>query len=1433
MDQQQANSHIQLPFQNSHAFIVGINDYAHLSKLTTAINDALVLARRLENHHAYTVHEPMLNADKEELMEYFQETIPQKVGAEDRVLFYFAGHGIALDSEEGPNGYLVPADARPGEKESLIPMSTLHQSMAALPCRHGLLILDCCFAGAFKWASGFRDVLFDLPNVIYEERFWRYTKDPAWQVITSAAYDQKAIDIISNQSLGMRSGDMDEHSPFARALFKALDGEADIIPSGKGNGVITASELYVYLRDLVEDESTEKTKRQTPSLFSLSRHDKGEFIFLSPRHRLNLPPAPNRNPYMGLASYNEEDFNLFFGRGRVVKDLLALGRSQPLLVVRGASGTGKSSVVKAGLLPQLRQQGWDILPVIRPGKQPVQNLEDIPGQLNAEKKQVLVIDQYEELITQCQSAKERAAFEQQLAQWLKAYPKLKIVISIRSDFEPQFKDSPLSTWWEPGRYTVPAFSLEEYREVVVKPTVQEVLFFEPEEMAGQLVEEVSQAPGALPLLSFTLSELYYAYLKSGRQDRALLQADYIRLGGVIGALRTRADAVYEAHDEEHQDSMRRLMLRMVSLAGGELAGQRIYADNLLFSEAAESQRMKKVAEELVNARLIVQSKDSNGRIYLEPAHDALVKAWGRLWEWIKAAGQDKLILKNKLAQALDDYLREKDPKKAKRLLWDNDPRLSLFEAELKNDGKGFNAREEQFIRASVRLRRQKKRLTWSIALTTIVVLAATSVFAFNQMVQNQKQTKVAEQKTEEAEMAQAEAERKQLEAEIRAMAATAGNLPTDKYSQALRLAQLAYSKMTPEVSPAIASLVLGELFYRQFEGPAFSVIAEKEEWRLNDQIPDPSSFKFQAATPDGQCILISYYGPNSQTPRGKLLNNNSQLVADLPGSVDYYSAAFSPNSQLLAAISENTHINLWDVSGKLLKNINQGNAKITALQFSPDSKYLLASSEDGASILWDAEGQLLRIFSGTPEQPLTATFTTHEDYKILTVIPGVATRLYDLQGNLLRDYNKEGSPGPQAVCGPGGKCIFFSGNTARLFYPDSEWPQAEVKTQKTIEEAAFSPSGNFFYLADEEGGHIYNSNGRFQGSINRDNPDGARVEIVRFTPDEKNIITYAIPRHHGGAIVEFRNLRGQTIKTLSNFTYGDAVYVSPSTRLVLGLGLPDHSGLSFLLTFNNDRVWKLGSQEESQKALDAFFLPEKDVLLAYKEEGLIQSWDFTPREVVDMPHTYEVIDAIFINEGNHLFTLSRDPSRDAFLRWGGFQSLYVRLYDRRGTQISEALSGEGIGCIKKCTLLPDGRKALIEYQVSNDYNVWYPFENKMEPAEEGQAKALLSSWSQKYELSAADKENAITSPDGKLSLEISGNKVFLRNNMGEAVGEFSRHTRTVNSAVFSPDGQYVLSASSDGTAKIWPTPARIYQWLSEDAKIPELPEEERQSFGVK
>lgn len=228
-------ANIKLPFTTSHAFIVGINAYTNgVSPLTTAVK------------------------------------------AKDRVIFYFAGHGIALDSEKDPEGFLVPADADQKKKESLISMNVLHETLHSLECKHGLLVLDCYFAGSFKWSTGFRDVVFNLADMLYEERFYRFVQHPAWQVITSSAHDQKALDIINEDPLGKRESNEDNfNSPFAKALKQAinLEGKADVV---RGVFILDVCHGAEILAPLAKANHSSEIQELTHSVFALSGASYGQ-----------------------------------------------------------------------------------------------------------------------------------------------------------------------------------------------------------------------------------------------------------------------------------------------------------------------------------------------------------------------------------------------------------------------------------------------------------------------------------------------------------------------------------------------------------------------------------------------------------------------------------------------------------------------------------------------------------------------------------------------------------------------------------------------------------------------------------------------------------------------------------------------------------------------------------------------------------------------------------------------------------------------------------------------------------------------------------------------------------------------------------------------------------------------------------------------------
>lgn len=242
-------------FDYSLAVVIGINDYQNdIDPLRTAVPDAIAIAEILRDTYNYDEVFLRLNKDatKPNIKDLLTKILLDKINLQKikdkkcRLVFYFAGHGLSRDSVDEPQGFLALQDADRKKEDSLLRMSDVHDWLAALECNHLLIILDCCFAGAFRWSS-YRH-LTPVSAKITKAHYDRFIRFRAWQVLTSASDNQGALEFINNRDTGKDKEGLD-HSPFADGLIKALkNDEADL----NGDGVIIAIELYQYLRDHVE-----------------------------------------------------------------------------------------------------------------------------------------------------------------------------------------------------------------------------------------------------------------------------------------------------------------------------------------------------------------------------------------------------------------------------------------------------------------------------------------------------------------------------------------------------------------------------------------------------------------------------------------------------------------------------------------------------------------------------------------------------------------------------------------------------------------------------------------------------------------------------------------------------------------------------------------------------------------------------------------------------------------------------------------------------------------------------------------------------------------------------------------------------------------------------------------------------------------------------
>lgn len=399
-----------------------------------------------------------------------------------------------------------------------------------------------------------------------------------------------------------------------------------------------------------------------------------------------LPDEPA--PYVGLAAFRDGRF--FFGRERLVEQMAAKLADTRLLAVVGPSGSGKSSAVLAGLIPALEKgalagsESWRVLPRMVPGSHPLANLarlitgeggtqiyaekdrfEELIGKMQAdegtlarlltEKKTqidteksalinpnqrssassappaVLVVDQFEETFTLCTDEAERAAFVANLL-GLAAAPGAphRVILTMRSDYESWVSRIPaLQEAFDRGRVQVLPLNAEELRRAILEPAEAVGLRFQ-EGIVEALISEVLGEPAALPLLQFTLRALW-----DNRRRNRITWDVYQRVGGGRTALALAADRLYDSLIPEEQVTARRILLRLVRPGAGlEVTSSRVAVAELL-STGEDTGRVARVLEKLLAARLLKQSEgDVAADRQVEVAHEALVRNWPQLVEWL-------------------------------------------------------------------------------------------------------------------------------------------------------------------------------------------------------------------------------------------------------------------------------------------------------------------------------------------------------------------------------------------------------------------------------------------------------------------------------------------------------------------------------------------------------------------------------------------------------------------------------------------------------------------------------------------------------------------------------------------------------------------------------------------------------------------------------
>ncbi len=591
------------------------------------------------------------------------------------------------------------------------------------------------------------------------ERLYKHINDPLPLITSLEASVQQAVNAVIQQATAKNP-----EQRYTDVLALAADFRKAIGVSGASVAVeaqLTQRE-HEILRLIVDGlANKEIAQRLTLSLSTVKWHVNQIYGKLGVRSRVqaiirareldllgkggadlatvHLPTADFNpvNPYKGLLAFQAADSQDFFGREKITATLVKrMGEGSPysrFLAVVGPSGSGKSSLVRAGLIPALWRgelsgsERWFVAEML-PGSHPLDELEvaltriaaNQAGNLNEHLRRderglvrcaslilpndgtelVLVIDQFEEVFTLTTDEAEQAHFLALLyAATMESRSRIRVVITLRADFyDRPLHDPHFGELVRSRLETIMPLSVEELERAIVRPAERAGVTFEPG-LVSTIISEVNYQPGALPLLQFALTELF-----ERRQGRLLTREAYQAIGGATGALAKRAEKVYLGFGEQERGLARQIFLRLVTLGEGTEDTRRRATRSEFKTIVGDSDVLDEILDTLAAYRLLALDTDPATRTpTVELAHEALLREWERLRAWLTEA-RDDIKTQRQLALMADEWrAADRDSSFLAR-----GSRLSHFESWRGETTIALSQSEIEFLDASL-MQRQRDR----------------------------------------------------------------------------------------------------------------------------------------------------------------------------------------------------------------------------------------------------------------------------------------------------------------------------------------------------------------------------------------------------------------------------------------------------------------------------------------------------------------------------------------------------------------------------------------------------------------------------------------------------------------------------------------------------------------------------------------------------